>query len=162
MSELCGECGRPKPQAHKESMDKTRLQMLQKAAQRVVDTGVNDFKKKDLGLAEFGQSAYGNFTRLRYHGLITPVRDQNKKRIKGRWLITRNGWAFLRGEFQIHKYVLVKNNEITSRSDERIGLRDVWFGAEIMQTTFEYFDDDGRMVGVRPIAPQTRMQPSLF
>jgi hypothetical protein len=149
--EVCKCCGQRIQQAHKESMDKTRLLMLKSAAQHVISTGINDFKKRDLGLDQMSLSAYGNFGRIRYHGLITPVRDKANRRIKGRWLITRNGWAFLRGEFNIPKYVLVKNNSIESRSDTTISVRDVYYGSETIQTTFEYFDEDGKPVGARPV-----------
>ncbi len=155
--EICEHCGQTIQQAHKESMDKTRLLMLKAAADHVIQTGKNDFRKRDLGLEELGQSAYGNFGRIRYHGLITPIVDKNTgKRIKGRWLITRNGWGFLRGDRTIPKYVLVKNNSIQSYSTEQISVKDVYYGSETIQTTFEYFDDDGNPVGVRPVFPATK------
>lgn len=163
MSDVCNHCGQRIQQAHKESMDKTRLLMLQSAARQVIDTGKNDFKKKDLGLEAMSLSAYGNFGRIRYHGLITPVKDRDTgKRIKGRWLITRNGWAFLRGEFNIPKYVIVKNNIIQSRSDATISVKDVFYGSDIMQTTFEYFDDDGNQVGFRPAPTKNLLQRQLI
>lgn len=164
LNEQCDHCGQRIQQAHKESMDKTRLTMLQAAARQVITTGKNDFKKKELGLDELSLSAYGNFGRIRYHGLITPVKDKDTNRkIKGRWLITRNGWAFLRGELNIPKYVIVKNNAIQSKSDVTISVKDVYYGSEILQTSFEYFDDDGNPVGIRPYSgPVGNRQASLI
>lgn len=165
-SHLCTGCGEAHivQQAHKEQMDKTLLLMLKASARWVIDNNKNDFKKRDLGLSEMSQSAYGNFGRLRYHGLITPVRGEDGKRIKGRWLITRNGWAFLRGTLNIPKFVLVKNNTITSRSDKLTSVRDVYYGSEVIQTNFEYYDDDGNQVGFRPAfqQPVRQHQESLL
>jgi hypothetical protein len=162
MSDICPACGQVKQQAHKESMDKMKLLLLKAAAQHVIDTKVNDFKKKDLNLQDIAQSAYGNFGKLRYHGLITPVRE-NGQRIKGRWLVTRNGWAFLRGELKISKFVLVRNNSIIDHSPVLISVRDVYYGSEEIQTTFEYFDHEtGAMIGWRPQPIKQVYQPSLF
>jgi hypothetical protein len=66
-------------------------------------------------------------------------------------LITRNGWAFLRGEIQIHKWVLVRENHIVSYSPELVSVRDVYYGSEAITTTFEYFDEYGNQVGYRPM-----------
>lgn len=150
MRKVCDHCGQPIQEAHKEAMDKTRLLMLKAAAQWVIDHNQNDFKKRDIGLEDMSISAYGNFGRLRYHALITPV-QVNGNRVKGRWLITRQGWAFLRGEIEIPKFVLVRNNHIVLHSKQLVSVRDVYRGSEIMQTAFEYFDDEGYPVGVRPL-----------
>lgn len=149
-SHLCSHCGEPHlvKLAHKETINKQKLQMLKAAAEYIKRTGVNDFR-----LAELDQDAnrYTNFQKLRYHGLVHYGRDKAGNRRKGHWLITRNGWAFLRGELEIPKYVLVKDNHITSRADTTLGVRDVYRGSEAITTLFEYFDDEGRMVGVRPL-----------
>ncbi len=87
--------------------------------------------------------------------------DDNK--IKGQWLITRNGWAFLRGEIELSKYVLVSNNHIKERSDEKVTHRNVNAGVMEITTAFEYFDDNNRPVGLRPSAPAPKpVQESLL
>lgn len=164
---LCTECGElHTPQlAHKESIDKRKLNMLKAAAQWVTDNNKNDFKKKDLDLPRFGQSAYGNFGALRYHALIAKVRNRDtKKPIKGRWLVTRQGWAFLRGDLKMPKFVLVKDNHIVpnSHSKQTIGVRDVYYGSEAITTHFEYFDEDGVPVGVRPAFDHESKQGKLL
>lgn len=149
MSKICHACGQKVQEAHKESLNKMKLTMLQKAAKHVMETMKNDFRVYDfVGEDEF--KLFNNFQKLRYHGLITPARDNQDRRIKGRWLITRNGWAFLRGELDIPRYVLVRNNRIVEKSSERTLVRDVYYGSEAIQTTFEYFDDYGQPVGYRP------------
>lgn len=126
--------------------------MLKHAANHVIETGENQFRKSELTLTDFGQSAYGNFQSLRYHGLITHVRDENDKPIKGHWLITRRGWEFLRGKREVNKFVMVQDGHI--RDDlprgPMLNIVEVYKGAEEVNTNFEYFDDAGNMVGLRP------------
>lgn len=148
MGEVCPACSQEIKQAHKEHISKHKLTMIQMAAKHVMSTGVNDFKKRDVpGMKE--NSAYGNFQKLRYHGLIANVKVNGVK-FRDRWLITRNSWSFLRGDIKLHKYVIVKNNHIEAWSEEKIHVKDVYYGSEVIHTTFEYFDSDGKMVGVRP------------
>lgn len=149
MSEVCNHCGQRIQQAHKETMSRQKLTMLKAVAQHVIDTDSNDFKKSSVSTMQ-GNTAYANFQKLRYHGLIAHV-TINGQRVRDRWLVTRNGWAFLRGELSLPKYVLVKNNHITTRSDLLISVRDVYYGSEAIQTTFEYFDDYGNKVGFAPV-----------
>lgn len=152
---LCSRCNQPHvvQDAHKEHLTKIKCEMLKKAANHVIETGVNNFKKSDVaGMRE--NSAYGNFQKLRYHGLAVQVRENGNKH-RDRWLITRNGWAFLRGELKLPKFVMVKDNHAleNGRSDTLISLLDVLRGGEYLETTFEYFDEQtGAMIGRRPVA----------
>lgn len=145
----CDHCGQRIPQARKEILNKQMLKMLKRSADHVKATMVNDFMVRDFTEpAEFKQ--YNWYSHLRLHGLIFKVRDAQGKEMRGRWGITRNGWAFLRGEHRQPAYVLVKNNSIVSRADELVGFDQVWRGEDTMQTSFEYFDKDGKPVGIRP------------
>lgn len=156
MNKVCESCGQKVQEAHKEEFSVMKLLLLRRAASHVMDTMTNDFRVREFAKPEEFKR-FHNFQKLRYHGLITPVKDkQTGQRIKGRWLITRNGWAFLRGELAIPKYVLVKNNSIQSRSDTTVRVGDVYYGSEAIQTTFEYFDDDGNPVGYRPMLRQVQ------
>lgn len=151
-NEVCNHCGQRIPLARKELLNKQMIKMLKRAAGHVMDTMTNDFMVRDFTEpSEFKQ--YNWFSHLRLHGLIFKQRTPEGKEIRGRWGITRNGWAFLRGEKQLPAYVLVKNNSIQSRSDELVGFNQVWRGEDTMQTSFEYFDDDGNPVGWRPTNP---------
>jgi DNA-binding PadR family transcriptional regulator len=149
MSDTCHTCGQKIQQTHKEQLNKMKLTMLKEAANHVKATMKNDFKKSDLPTQN--HSEYANFQKLRYHGLITPTRDKAGNRIRGRWLITRQGWAFLRGELDLAAHVLVKNNHIVGKSKRTLNVKDVYRGSEEVVTVFEYFDDDGRPVGIRPL-----------
>jgi len=150
MSKLCDHCGQEIKEAHKEVLNKMKLTMLQTAAAHVKQTMKNDFKVYEFAPEEQFKT-YNNFQKLRYHGLITPVRDNMNRRIRGRWLITRNGWSFLRGELQMPSYVTVKNNRIDQHSAHLISVRDVYRGSEAITTTFEYFDEWGKPIGYRPV-----------
>lgn len=152
--ERCDHCGQRIPLARKELLNKQMIKMLKRAAGHVKTTMKNDFMVRDFTEpAEFKQ--YNWFSHLRLHGLIFKQRTADGKEIRARWGITRNGWAFLRGEKQLPAYVLVKNNHIVSHADEQVGFSHVWRGEDTMQTSFEYFDNDGNPVGIRPNYPSS-------
>lgn len=130
------------------------VDMLKVAVQHVHDTDHNDFKKGDIaeGLYQLGASAYGNFPQLRYFGLIAHPEVEGVKQ-KRRWLVTKTGGAFLRGEYDVRAWVKIKDNHIVERSERRVDIRRL--GHSPMQTTFEYYDkDSGKKVAVRP-APES-------
>lgn len=158
--EICNHCGQKIKQAYKETLSKHKLTMLQTVARHVIATGVNDYDLKDM---VHNHNDYTNFQKLRFHGLVHHVKDSAGNKVRGHWLITRNGWAFLRGQIELPKYVLVRENSIVERSPELIHVKDVYRGSEAITTVFEYFDDAGNMVGVRPIAThKTDSQMGLF
>lgn len=160
-AKVCHSCGQPIKEAHKEVLNKQKLTMLQAAARLVIETGVNDFKKRDVGNFASSPTAYNNFQKLRYHGLITQVKVKGVKH-RDRWLITRNAWAFLRGELELPKWVMVRNNHIDEnfpRCQETIGVKDVYRGSDVITTTFEYFDHDtGEQIGFKPVLPHAPHQ----
>ncbi len=160
---LCTHCNQPHvvQDAHKEHLTKIKCEMLKAAASHVLDTGVNQFKNKNIA---DGHSSYGNLQKLRYHGLIAQVRTGGKKH-RGLWLITKNGWALLRGELKLPKFVLVKDNHPldNGRSDVLVGLLDVLKGGDYMETTFDYYDEEtGEMIGKRPVVYTEPEQTTLL
>lgn len=146
----CETCHQKIREAHKENLNKNLLTGLQMAARLVVANGSND-----IDINEFADNTniYNNFQKLRYFGLIHHYRNTKGMKVRGHWLITRNGWAFLRGEKDVHKWVKVKNNAIVEYSPNFVDVRSVYYGSDIITTTFEYFDDNNRPVGFRPIIP---------
>lgn len=132
-----------------------KLTMLRKAASHVIETMSNDFMVRDIAEPEQFK-LFNNFQKLRYHGLVTPVLDSNKRRMKGRWLITRNGWDFLRGNRSLPDWVLVKENRITEKSEHLIAISEVSRDFEIA-THFEYFDENNNPVGLRPNAAPSQV-----
>jgi len=158
--DVCHSCGQTIMEAHREHLGKMKLTMLKRAASHVMQTKKNDFMVRDIAdESEF--KVFNNFQKLRYHGLVTPGRDHFGNRVRGRWLITRNGWAFLRGKLELPKFVLVRNNHIVDHSSQTIDVREVYRGSDAIVTTFEYFDDAGNMIGFRPVRKPS-LQASLL
>lgn len=155
--------------SRKENIDKLKVLMLKRAAQHVIDTKKPVFRKSELNLIDFGQSAYGRFGALRFHGLIAKMKDDDGKVIKGEWIITRLGWAFLRNDpthGRIAKFVYMQDNHIRDDLERGplVSIVDVYKGADYMQTNFEYVDVRGNFVGVRPAfnTASTSEQASLL
>ncbi len=153
MSNRCTHCGQRIRLQRKEMLNTAKVRMLKRAAEHVMSTMKNDFMTKDF-TSNDEYKLYSNFQHLRYHGLIAHVKVNGTK-LRKHWLITKNGWAFLRGDVELPKYVLVKDDHTQSRSDKKVYLKDLLHGEPYVQTSFEYFDDDGNPVGIRPQYPQT-------
>jgi hypothetical protein len=149
MTNVCIHCLQPIKLAHKETLNKSKLTMLQTAATHVKSTMINNFRMRDIGDFSHNPNAYTNWQKLRYHGLIAHI-TENGERVAGRWLITRNGWSFLRGESELPKYVLVRNNHIIERAERKITVKDVFRGDPAFETTFQYFDTFDNAVGYKP------------
>lgn len=139
-------------QAHKETLNKHKLMLLQEAASHVMKTLKNEFPLHELS---GNINSYNNFQKLRYSGLIFKVK-------RGTWGITRNGWAFLRGEIALPKYVLVRDNHIITKSNNLVYLKDIYYGADYIQTVFEYFNEYGEPVGLRPAPVSADMQLGML
>lgn len=158
---VCDSCGQRIQETRKETLSKMKLTMLRAAADHVIATGKNDFRVRDFSAPE-DYKLYSNFHHLRFHGIIAKVKKDGQV-VPRHWLVTRNGWAFLRGELELPKYVLVRNNAIESRADRLVSLGDVWHGADNLVTNFEYFDHEtGEPIGWRPRFPQSSPQAALF
>lgn len=149
-AENCVVCHYRLPKQRKEILNGQKFVMLRRAAGHVMSTMVNDFKVSDFTEpADF--KAYNFFSHLRLHGLIAKVKVDGKVQ-RGRWLITRNGWRFLRGQIELPEYLLVRNNKIQSRSETTVSVYDVMRGDTAIVTSFDYFDDYGQPVGHYPSA----------
>lgn len=146
--EFCDNCGQRWPQARKESLSKIKAEILMSAGQLVASTMTNRFKLKDVAACT-EPSHYNNFQKLRYHGLIAKLKIDGQL-VRNEWVITRNGFRFLRGRIELPKFVTIKNNHVVERSAVLLSLTDVWRGAPYLESTFEYFDDDNNPVGLRP------------
>jgi hypothetical protein len=153
MNDRCTHCGQRIRLQRKEMLNTAKVRMLKRAAEHVMSTMKNDFMTKDF-TDDNEYKLYSNFQHLRYHGLIAHVKVNGQK-VRKHWLITKNGWAFLRGDIDLPKYVLVKDDHTQSRADKKVYLKDLLHGEPYVQTSFEYFDDDGNPVGIRPHYPQT-------
>ncbi len=151
MSKNCETCGQRIREIRAHHMNKHLLSLLQAGSKVIMASNVNDFRRADL---DGEVSDYTNLSPLRYFGLIHRVKKDGVVQ-RGHWLITRNGWTFLRGEIEIPKYIKVRDNTIESRAEETVHVRDVYRGSEAIATTFEYFDHEtGEQIGWHPVAPK--------
>lgn len=154
--EKCPACEQRIPLIRREKLSKNKVVMLKRAALHVIDNmnagdkNANDFMVRDFTEPE-DFKRYNFFSRLRLHGLVFKQRDAAGKEIRGRWGITKNGWQFLAGKKALPAYVDIKNNHIEARATELVAFSDVWRGEAEIETSFEYFDDNGEQVGRRPL-----------
>jgi len=118
-------------------MTKLKVKLLCSAAEYVKVSGNTVFKKTDL-LGSLTHTEYANFQKLRYHALIAKAKDENKQNIKGTWLITKRGWAFLAHRELIPSSVWVKDNKVVEHSEEMVSAQMVWRDAPYFETEFEY------------------------
>jgi hypothetical protein len=120
MKHNCPYCGHTL-EPRKESLSLGLVQTLEKFALAVFMSQKNDIHlQKDMNLTK---NQYNNAQKLRYFGLIAKVRVAGQVN-SGRWLLTRRGASFLRGE-PIHKWVKVYNNHLVARSAEKVTIKDM-------------------------------------
>lgn len=150
--DTCVSCGQRVPQARKETLSRIKVEILMSAGRLVAERMSNRFKLKDVEACT-EPSHYNNFQKLRYHGLIAKAKVDGQL-VRNEWVITRNGFRFLRGVISLPKYVLIKQNHVVERSDLLVNLTEVWRGAPYLETSFEYFDDYNNPVGIRPAPMQ--------
>lgn len=68
---------------------------------------------------------YTQQTKLRFHGLIAKVKDDNGTHT-GEWLITSRAADFLRGDITVPERVQTMNNEVIGHDDHNVGIREVY------------------------------------
>ena len=97
-------------------------------------THSNLFKMKDL---ELDHSEYGNFQKLRFHGLIAKhkVDGEVEERV---WLITHRGADFLKGLIQIPERVQTFRNRVVDHDGELVTVTDVMKGEVYWEYKFDY------------------------
>lgn len=116
----CKYCGH-KLEPRKESLSRGLVDTLVKFYEAVWKCGRNDIHlQKDMYLTK---NQYNNFSKLRYFGLVAKVKVAGQTN-SGRWLLTRRGALFLKGE-PVHKWVKVYNNHLVARSAEEITIKDM-------------------------------------
>lgn len=136
--------------SHKEHLNKHKVSMLKQAAQEIIATGTNEFSIK---IYWNDPNNYNNFQKLRYHGLVAHITNDGKI-VRGQWLVTSNGWKFLKGELALPVWVEVQDNHIVARSDILKKIDSIYDGSTVIATTFEYSDGS--------IRPGPSIQPALF
>jgi hypothetical protein len=116
---------------HKETLNRHKLYLLKQGADEVARTGKNIV---DIKIFRSNINSYNNWQKLRYHGLIA------KTDKRGEWVITTNGWNFLRGDISLPSYVVIGDNHIVERADTHVDANKLYKTEEIVDTTFEYYE----------------------
>lgn len=68
---------------------------------------------------------YTQTTKLRFHGLIAKIKDENDV-FTGKWLITRRAGDFLRNEIVLPQKVCTQGNKVIDYDDVNVSIRDVY------------------------------------
>jgi hypothetical protein len=125
-----------------ESVSKGLIGSLIKLKQKVIEKDSNAIHLKQLTLSK---SEYNNFQKLRYHGLVARVKNNQGEVETGYWLLTKRGNLFLMDKIVVPKKVLIFRNSIVDKSIEETKLSDIlksddpfWF--EKKDYEFEFID----------------------
>lgn len=124
--ERCPHCG-AKMAAYWHKLTPGILSALVKMRGGIARTQVNRINtEKDLVGSAYEMTTWerSNLTKLRFHGLIAKYKEDDKH-IAGEWLITKRGFAFLRGEEAIPKSVKTYRNQVVDHDPELIKVGDV-------------------------------------
>lgn len=68
---------------------------------------------------------YTQTTKLRFHGLIAKIKDEDGVH-HGKWLITRRAGDFMRNEIVLPVKVQTQNNKVIGYDDFNVSIRDVY------------------------------------
>jgi len=72
------------------------------------------------------KSAFTNFQKLRYHGLVAKYKNpETKEHEAGYWLLTRRGNLFCKNKVELPVKVQTFRNRICAKSDKFVHLSDV-------------------------------------
>ncbi len=78
-----------------------------------------------------------NITKLRFHGLIAKMKDDDGNHKKGHWLITKRGGEFLRGEIDLPEIVETQKNRVVGHSGNPVGMARL----KLQPVEFEHRED---------------------
>ena len=84
----------------------------------------NAFKIKELK-DQLSPHQYTQSTKLRFHGLIFKVKDDDGK-WSGEWGITKRAGDFLRGDVKVPAKVQTFRNKVVDHDDVLVSIRDVY------------------------------------
>lgn len=154
-NESCPHCG-ASMKAYWHRLTPGLVSTLIKIYNRVQQKNENKVSKKELSLTH---SEYGNFQKLRFHGLIARYRPEGHWD-RATWLITRRGGQFLRGEIEVPVRVRTFRNKVTGHDEQTANIGKIW-GSEPywdQKFSFEFVDlyDDGEYVPGPPVKKRSR------
>jgi hypothetical protein len=106
---------------YKHSLSMTLIQAFRKVAEHAPKTGYFHIGEVDLLIAE-----RTNLIKLQYWDLILKLGDE--KNHGGRWLISKKGWQWLRGEIALPKHVWTYRGEVQKHEGKLVTVSDVTGG----------------------------------
>lgn len=116
----CETCTQP-IKIYRYPVNKTAAIFMQAMAAAVKVTGINDVDISTLGL---GYSVRSQVTKIRQHGLVARVKDENGAQLPSRWLVTNKGWDFVNGK-PIWSRVIVFNNQVLGHDDNLVTIHGI-------------------------------------
>ena len=118
-NDRCQHCG-AKMNKYWHRLTPVMVRALVKTLQVVRDQDNNHVQISDVDLSH---SEYGNYQKLRYHGLIAKHHD-DEGNFDG-WLITKRGGQFLRGEVCLPLRVQTFRNRVVEHDSQLVYISDV-------------------------------------
>lgn len=125
-NERCETCG-ARLQAYWHRLTPGLLSALVKMRAGIAISRVNQINPStdlDGTPNEMTKNERSNLTKLRYHALIAKVHEGDE-RMQGEWLITRRGFAFLRGDQTVPARVKTYRNKVTDHDTRLVSIADV-------------------------------------
>lgn len=119
-SGLCEHCGQV-IKIYRYSLNKTLADFLWRMANRASETGNQKVDISTLGMA---YSQRTQVTKMRLHGLIARVKNDEGTQEPNHWLITTKGYEWLRGG-AIAEKVVVFNNQVIGHDGREVTIKDV-------------------------------------
>lgn len=110
------------------SLTKGMVHGLMKFANACIKLGVKEGIPRHV-ISKAGEKLeldeYANWTKLRFFGLVAKYKEDGVHK-KGWWLVTRNGWAFLRGDHFVPTQIKTFRNKIVSKSEQTISMSEIY------------------------------------
>jgi hypothetical protein len=135
--EICIHCG-ASLKSYWHRLTPGLVNTLVKVFVKVIDKGQDRVHISEITL---NHSEYGNFQKLRFHGLIAKFKE-NGVWVPGDWLVTKRGAEFLRGEIRVPERVKTFRNKVIGHSDEVVWVKDILKCEPFFEQkfAFEFFD----------------------
>lgn len=101
------------------------------------DIHIHDEMKAAAGAPfQLTDHEWNNFTRLRFHGLVAKVHSEENQ--SGRWLLTKRGGQFLKGEIDVPLKVKTYRNRVIDHSADVTRIADFKSKLPSFETDFDY------------------------
>lgn len=111
----CSSCGQT-VSIYNYKLNRTHAMFLRAMAKEASSIGVNDVDISTLGLA---YSVRSQVTKMRQHGLIARIKNDEGAQVARHWCITHKGYKWLNGE-PVPEIVVVYNNQVLGHDGRHI------------------------------------------